>query len=79
MEECQKPRVIKMVWDVDAETTSAMMENVGIAVLVDESETTRDEMSEEMETGPKPTPPFVVPNDLFPPGVGSDNNLFIPN
>lgn len=68
-EECQKPRVIKMVWDVDAETTSAMMENVGIAALVDESETTKDEMAEEMETGPKPTPPFVVPNDLFPPGA----------
>ena len=58
-----------MMWDVDADTTNTMMNDVGVSYLVN---------SEEEESRPKPTPPTTLSNELDPPGVRSSLliNLF---
>lgn len=42
-----------MVWDYDTETTNAMMDSVGVAMLPSE-ETPKDEIADEAEAGLKP-------------------------
>ena len=65
------PRVIKMMWDVDAETTTSMMADVGVGVLMDVDEEAGGGGGR--EAGPRPTPPTTLTNTLIPPGVMQSN------
>ena len=54
---------VRMTWDVDAENTSAILQDMGVSML--------EEEEEETESGPNPTPPgtYTHLNNLVPPGV----------
>ena len=56
-----------MIWDFDAETTNAMMRDIGVSVLEDD-EDDGITMEEDMRCGPKPTP-LTASTELVVPGV----------
>jgi len=35
-----QPRIIRMTWDVDAESTTALMQDVGVSILSADEQTT---------------------------------------
>jgi len=39
-EACVRPRIIRMMWDVDAESTNAIMKDVGVSLLTSDEKTT---------------------------------------
>jgi len=52
-----------MAWDVDSESTTALMKDVGVSLLTsDDLDVTSSEI------GPKPTPNISAPSEV-PPGV----------
>ena len=57
--------VVKMTWDMDTESTNALMEDMGVSVLEDDDEL--------LEYEPKPTPVAPSITDLIPPGVSIPN------
>jgi len=62
------------MWDVDADTTNAMMNDVGVSYLTNNEEC--GVVDDDEETRPKPTPPTTLSNDLVPPGVIISMHLF---
>ena len=39
-EACVQPRIVRMMWDVDAESTKAIMKDMGVSLLAADKQTT---------------------------------------
>lgn len=51
-------RRVRTMWDVDTESTTSLLEDMGVAMLDDD------------DSVPMPTPPSHIQRDVLPPGVG---------